>query len=221
VCLTKNVIYPFAKPTVELRLSREEWFFRFSTARPAHVGMVVAHDKDRIIGDAFNNSIPWSVPSDTAQWLRLSEERVVIAGRKTAEEVLASGKMPGRRMVVISRQAYPSLPNTPAGYLITVPSLGYALSLLPDERVMIIGGGQLFDEAIAKDVVDTLWVSEIAAGVRDRVTTPVYFPRIPHWMYTKTEQLRPGSVIDEFDYLTCVYQRDQSRPKVRHGRTNC
>ena len=61
--------------------------------------LVVAMDVDGCIGS--NNTIPWSLPEDLKHFKELTENNIVIMGRKTFES-LPNGPLKNRMNIVIS-----------------------------------------------------------------------------------------------------------------------
>jgi dihydrofolate reductase/thymidylate synthase len=110
--------------------------------------IVIACDNNGGIG--LNGKLPWTCPRDmeyfkqlTTQTTDKNKQNAVIMGRKTWES-LPSRKLPNRFPVVITTR---SLSN-----VITFTSIQHALSALGlmsnIERIFVIGGKQLYDEAI-------------------------------------------------------------------------
>ena len=91
-----------------------------------------------------DGALPWHLPADLKHFKAVTLGKPVIMGRRTWEEV---GKpLPGRRNIVISRQ-----PDYPVPGAELVASLEQALALTADEaEVMIIGGGQIYQQAMAR-----------------------------------------------------------------------
>jgi len=155
-------------------------------------------------GDQFiiaaNGQLPYKSPEDMSRFTKLTTGGIVIMGRKTFESI---GKpLPDRFNIVLSSQE-DYLP--PEGGLLS-PSLEAALlfaeTQMPDKEVWIIGGGQIYREAIEKDIPDRLYISEMrghweedsgatineddtvlfTGWIEDQVIT---FPRV-NWEYYKT-----------------------------------
>ncbi len=86
--------------------------------------------------------IPWHLPHDLANFRRLTLGKPVIMGRRTYDSI--GRPLPQRRNLVLSRQA----DWHPVGVEVCT-SLMEALSLVSDaEEAVIIGGGQLYREAL-------------------------------------------------------------------------
>ena len=71
------------------------------------ISIIVARSKNNVIGN--NNLLPWRLPSDLKNFRRLTQNSVVIMGRKTYESI---GKpLPNRLNVVVSSQNNLNLPQ--------------------------------------------------------------------------------------------------------------
>jgi len=121
-------------------------------------------------GDQFilaaNGKLPHESPEDMARFTKLTTGGVVIMGRKTFESI-GEKALPDRFNIVLSHQEdyYP-----PVGGLLS-PSLEAALHFAelkhPDKEVWIIGGGQVYKEALEKDIPDRLYISEMSGYWED------------------------------------------------------
>ncbi len=126
------------------------------------IAVIVGRARNGVIGR--NNTLPWRLRDDLQQFKRRTLGSPIIMGRKTWESL--PGLLPGRPHIVISRQA-----DYPANGATVVTSLQEALGACPDaERVFIIGGAQIYAEAL--NCADVLWVSEIDA----EIDGDAYFP---------------------------------------------
>ncbi|MFC0309876.1 type 3 dihydrofolate reductase [Gallibacterium trehalosifermentans] len=127
------------------------------------LSLIVAMTKNRVIG--LENKMPWHLPADLAWFKQNTLNKPVIMGRKTFESI--GRPLPQRRNIVLSRQA-----KAIAGVEV-VASLSQALALVQDqEEVMIIGGGQLFAETLAR--ANRLYLTEIDAELEG----DTYFPTL-------------------------------------------
>ncbi|MDQ2820512.1 MAG: dihydrofolate reductase [Pseudomonadota bacterium] len=159
----------------------------------AHLTLVVAIDANNGIG--FNNQLPWHLPEDLAHFKRVTLGRPIVMGRKTFESI--GRALPGRRNIVVTRNAGWSH----AGVEIAL-SLDGALALLNGERASIIGGAQVFSEAIA--VADEMIVTHI-----DRVfDCDTFFPPIDPSTWIETA--RDTHQTNGLDYAFVTYQRKQA-----------
>ncbi len=105
------------------------------------LSLIAAMDHRRGIG--LNNQLPWHMPADLRHFKALTLGKPIVMGRKTYESI--GRPLPQRRNLVLSRQSDLAIPGCEVA-----PSLEAAKVLLKDEpEVMIIGGGQLFREALS------------------------------------------------------------------------
>lgn len=127
-----------------------------------NVILIAVMATNRVIGR--DNTIPWHIPEELRFFKRTTMGYPVIMGRLTYESL--KGPLPGRRNIVISRN-----PGYQSDGTDNVTSLEQALTLTRDaEKVFILGGSQLFEEALP--IADNIILS-----VLDReVEGDVYFP---------------------------------------------
>ena len=96
------------------------------------ISLIVAAAKNGVIG--VRGGLPWHLPSDLANFKRLTMGHPIIMGRKTYESI--GRVLPGRKNIVISRDAH-----FQADGCVVVHSLEQALvTAEPAEEVFIIGG---------------------------------------------------------------------------------
>ncbi|MBW9119155.1 dihydrofolate reductase [Microbacterium trichothecenolyticum] len=133
----------------------------------APIALIWAEAHDRVIG--ADGGMPWHVPEDLAHFKALTLGAPVVMGRRTWESFPARFRpLPGRRNIVITRQD----DWTDAGAERS-GSLEAALALADEgspERIWVIGGGQLFREAI--DLADLLEVTELDVAVEGDTLAP-------------------------------------------------
>ena len=112
------------------------------------ISIIVAMDQKRGIGK--NGKIPWHIRDDLIKLKKLTKDHIVILGRITYDSMVwyynKSGKpMPGRLYIVITRdEKYkPARDNATVAH-----SLEEALKIVKENEVFIIGGGQIFQQAL-------------------------------------------------------------------------
>ena len=117
--------------------------------------IIAAVAKNRVIGK--DNTLIWNIPEDMAHFKALTSGQTVIMGRKTWESLPPRFRpLPGRRNIVISRQADFAAPGAELA-----ASLEAALQLAAQaETAFIIGGEQIYRQAM--DVADRLEITEVA-----------------------------------------------------------
>lgn len=123
-------------------------------SRVPRIGLVWAQAGGGVIGR--DGGMPWHVPEDLAHFKAVTLGMPVIMGRKTWDSLSPRYRpLPGRRNIVVTRQA-----DWADDGAERARSLDEALALVAgEERVWVIGGGQLFAEAI--DRADLLEVTEL------------------------------------------------------------
>ena len=125
----------------------------------ARIGLIWAQATDGVIGDA--GSIPWHLPEDLAHFKELTLGAAVIMGRRTWDSLPVRFRpLAGRRNIVITRQE-----DWVAEGAIVVHSLAAALDRAADASVWIIGGGEIYRQAM--EFADRLEITEVdleAAG---------------------------------------------------------
>lgn len=134
------------------------------------VTLIAAMDEDRGIG--LDNRIPWKNAEDMRRFRRATMCHPIIMGRKTFESL--GGPLVGRLNIVVT-----SKPDMGAGVL-TASSVESALASLRMagsmfEEVYIIGGGKVYEEVLAKQLVDRIDLSIIPGSYG----CDTFFPQIP------------------------------------------
>lgn len=127
-----------------------------------NVILIAVMATNRVIG--HDNTIPWHIPEELRFFKQTTMGYPVIMGRLTFESL--KGPLPGRQNIVISRNPEYRREGTD-----NVESLEQALKIAQDaEKVFILGGSQIFQEAL-------LLADNIILSVLDReVKGDVYFP---------------------------------------------
>ena len=128
------------------------------------ISLIVAMARERVIG--MNNQMPWHMPADLRHFKAVTMGKPVVMGRRTFESI--GRPLPGRRNVVISRNA-----AWQAEGVERAASLDEALALLSDcTEVMILGGGQLYEEALPQ--AHRLYLTHIDLQVEGDTWFPDY-----------------------------------------------
>lgn len=137
--------------------------------------LVVALSENRVIGR--DGDLPWRIPNDLKHFKAVTLGHPMVMGRKTWDSL--PGALPGRRNIVITRND--DFAEEGAERAASLPE---ALSMCAGaEKVMIIGGGQIFDDII--DRADVLELTEVHAQVEG----DTYFPEIDPDKWTETARV--------------------------------
>lgn len=126
--------------------------------------VVAASDND-VIGRG--NALPWHLPADLAHFKRLTLGKPILMGRRTFEAI--GRALPGRRNLVLSRRGF-SAPGVE-----TVASLDAACdSLAGEPELMIIGGAQLYEQALP--LIDTIHLTRVHCQIEGDAYLPALAP---------------------------------------------
>ena len=160
------------------------------------VSLIVGVSSNGVIGR--EGGLPWYLPADLKHFKRTTMGHHLIIGRRTWEEV---GKpLPGRTMVVVTR----SQRFAPEGAQV-VRSVEAALELAAgDDEPFIGGGAQIYRVALARDLVDRIYLTRIHAEVEG----DTFFPEIDFddWKLV-SEEHHEADEKNEFDYSFLVSER--------------
>ncbi len=127
------------------------------------ITIVVAAAENNGIG--LNNQLPWHLPNDLKFFKKITSGGTIIMGRKTFESI---GKpLPNRTNIVISSQD-----NYNAEGCIVVKSLEEALQKSNSPEVFIVGGGELFKQALP--LTQTIYLTRVHTDIK----ADIFFPEI-------------------------------------------
>jgi dihydrofolate reductase len=159
--------------------------------------LVAAVARNGVIGDG--NGLVWHLPEDLKHFRRLTMGAPVIMGHKTWDLLPERFRpLPGRRNIVLSR-----CPGWLAPGADTAVSLDEAILLAGDEpRVFVIGGAQVYQDAMAR--ADELVLTEIDRAYDGDTRFP---PRPPEFIETARETHRAAAPND-FDFAFVTYRRE-------------
>ena len=159
--------------------------------------IIVAYDTNRAIGRG--GDLPWgrSLPADLAQFKRLTKDSDVIMGRKTFESI-GRRPLPERENIVISSQ-----PTGVKGIL-TAVNLESALDLAR-YKTFIIGGAQVYDDALNTPEIDTIYATEVDAAFPDADT---FFPELDMTAWQEVSRVHhPADTENKYDFDFVTYRR--------------
>ncbi len=159
--------------------------------------LIAARARNGVIGN--DNQLPWHLPEDLRHFRERTTGHTVLMGRKTWESI--GRPLPGRRMVVISRQQL----ELPAGVELA-PSLEDAIARHADEaELFVLGGAQIY--AAAWPIADRLVLTEIELEPEGDTTLPA--PDPAHWQLLSREAAVSASGIR---YAIADYVRRMPQP---------
>ena len=155
------------------------------------ISLIVAMASNRVIG--HQGDIPWKIPGEQRMFKEITLGHVVIMGRKTYESLACP--LPERTNIVVTRQT----DYHAAGCIIAQDLDGAIKSCPPDEsEAFIIGGGQLYHEALSVAVRIYLTV------IPREIPGDTFFPEIPEADFEITK----SEIINGVEpYHFYIYQR--------------
>jgi dihydrofolate reductase len=157
--------------------------------------LVVAIDAQRGIG--IDNKLPWHLPEDLAHFKRVTLGQPIIMGRKTFDSI--GRPLPGRRNIVVTRNGDWGHAGVEA-----VTSLEAAIALVGEEPASIIGGAQIFGQAIG--IAERMIVTEIAHSF----ACDTFFPPLDPAVWLETARDTHHSDANGYDYAFVTYERKGS-----------
>lgn len=103
------------------------------------INIIVAADENNTIGK--DNDLIWHLPDDLKFFKQKTSGHPIIMGRKTFESV--GRPLPNRTNIIITRDK-----NYQVDGCVVVNSLDEALSTTEDEEVFIVGGAEIYKQAL-------------------------------------------------------------------------
>ena len=159
--------------------------------------LVVARARNGVIGK--DGAMPWHLPADLKRFKRMTVGKPVIMGRKTFESI---GKpLPGRHNIVLTRDA-----AWRAEGVTVAPNLAEAIAaagLNPQTRaesIMIIGGAQIYAEALPSAA--RIELTEIDAAPDGDTLLPAFDPA--RWREVAREVHPAEGAVPGFAFVTLV-----------------
>lgn len=154
------------------------------------LSIIVARTQNHIIGK--ENQIPWHLPIDLAWFRQNTLGKPVIMGRKTYQSI--GRLLPKRPNIILSRSSF----SVDGAY--SAQSLEQAVeiaqNLAKDSEIMILGGGELFKQALP--FAHKLYLTEIQA----KIDGDTYFEfDEKNWHTIEQKQSKP----DENNAYGCIF----------------
>jgi len=118
------------------------------------VTIVVAIGSNGVIGR--DGDMPWPRTGDQQQFKALTMGHPIVMGRTTYESI--GRPLPGRTSIVLTRNADWRAEGVEVAHTLTD---ALAMALGRDDEVFLIGGAQVYAEALAQGVVDRMVVTHV------------------------------------------------------------
>lgn len=143
------------------------------------ISIIVAVAANGVIGD--NNSLLWHISEDLRNFKRITSGHPVVMGRKTFESL--GRPLPNRTNVVVSRTV------TEIEGCRVAASLDEAIAMFPeDEEVFIIGGAQIYAQAL--DAADKIYLTRVEHDYEGDTSFPEW--DATRWRLTSREAFPRG-----------------------------
>lgn len=134
------------------------------------ISLIAAMDEKRGIGR--DGKLPWHLPEDLKRFKELTIGHAVVMGRKTFDSI--GRPLPNRKNIVITHNTSYIIQTTED--VLVAHSLEEALRLTSlaqgNDECFIIGGGQIFEEAIK--IADKLYLTLIEGDFNCDTFFPTY-----------------------------------------------
>ena len=118
------------------------------------ISLIAAIGKNRELGK--NNDLIWKIPEDLKRFREITRGHAIIMGRKTWDS-LPTKPLPNRSNIVITRDT-----GFKADGAIACSSIEQALEKAGDGEIFVIGGGQIFKQAMP--FADKLYLTVVDAN---------------------------------------------------------
>lgn len=159
------------------------------------VTIIAAIGKNNELGK--DNDLIWHLPADLKRFKKVTTGHHIIMGRNTFESI---GKpLPNRTSVIVTRN-----PNYFVDGCLIAHSLEEAITLCNDHDVFIIGGAQIYKEALEKNLVDRLDITQ----VHQEFEADVFFPNINTQIWKEiSRENHAADTKNSFDYSFVSYTK--------------
>jgi dihydrofolate reductase len=161
------------------------------------VSLIVAAAENYVIGK--DGKLPWNLPNDLKYFRDLTIGKPVIMGRKTYASI--GHALPNRENVVVTRQPHLHLSDATVVHSLE-EALHYAKEQVGAKETFVIGGGEIFREALPS--ADRIYLTRVA-GVFEG---DAFFPDLPEGEWhevSREEHAEDARHLRAYTFL--VYER--------------
>jgi dihydrofolate reductase len=168
---------------------------------PLPVSLIVAATRNQVIGR--DNQMPWHLPADLRYFKQRTLGKPIIMGRKTWESL--GRPLPGRLNIVVTRQIDIALEGAEvfADLQAAIERGQEWASEQGVDEVMVIGGGQLYQQALA--LTQRVYLTRIDLELEG----DTFFPVLDAQQWQQTEAQAHPAQDQEPGYTFEVWQRRQ------------
>jgi dihydrofolate reductase len=122
------------------------------------VALIVAIDNERGIGK--NNDLMWHLPADMHFFKTTTSGHIVVTGRKNYDSIPERFRpLPNRENAVLTRNSQYEAPG--ATLFSSLEDCLAHYSNETERTVFIIGGGQIYKEALTANVLDEMFITHV------------------------------------------------------------
>ena len=165
------------------------------------VSMIAAVAKNRVIGK--NNQLIWNLPKDMKFFMDSTMGKFIITGRKNYESIPEKYRpLKNRTNIIVTRNH-----NYLAEGCTVVNSISDGINLAREngeEECFIIGGGQIYQQALEGKMVDKLYITHVDGEFEG----DTFFPEVDYnnWkstlvMSNEADQKNP------LDFSVIIYEK--------------
>jgi dihydrofolate reductase len=133
--------------------------------------LIVAVSDNGIIGN--DGELPWRLPADLKFFKEYTTGKTILMGRKTWDSL--GRPLPNRRNVVLSRKAELQLSGAEVFHSLDA----FRQQSPPLEPVVVIGGAQIYSQALEQDYVREIRLTRVHAVIEGDAYFSALSPK--HW----------------------------------------
>ncbi len=169
------------------------------------LSFIAAIGKNHELG--FGNQLPWHLPDDLKRFKDITRGHTVLMGRKTYDSI--GRPLPDRRNIIITRDTTFVAPGIEVAHsldeALRLASLdnGKRFEEVPEEpEVFVIGGGQVFTEALPR--AQKMYLSHVETAL----PADSFFPKfdLGEWKIL-SEEFHPKDEKHLYDFTFKQYER--------------
>jgi dihydrofolate reductase len=165
------------------------------------ISLIVAIAENNAIG--LNNDLLWRLPNDMKYFREITSGHHIITGRKNYISIPPKFRpLPNRTNLVLTRNT----DFTEEGCHI-FNNLESAIEFAKKNKeteLFIIGGGQIYKEALEKNLIDKMYITH----VHHHFEADTFFPAIAENVWTKTtSESKPQDEKHPYSYTFAVYEK--------------
>lgn len=152
-------------------------------------------------GIGMNNDLLWHLPADMRFFKETTSGFPVITGRKNYESIPEKFRpLPNRENIIVTRQ---DLDFEGAHVCQSIEAAISKATEFNTEKIFIIGGGQIYKQALEQNLVDELLITWVDAAPE----ADVFFPEISTAWQLVYEEKHEADEKNKFNFSFCKYTK--------------